>query len=106
MATNADPDEFMRALHGLEFPASRAQILNSAKDKGGLDTEVLYIFGQLEDRTYETTDELRAAVAQAYETHHGGLAGAGPAAPSPLSDADKDLVRTMADPRRGEIDAP
>ncbi|HEY7801763.1 MAG TPA: DUF2795 domain-containing protein [Dehalococcoidia bacterium] len=104
MATNADADEFLRALHGLEFPASRAQILNAAKDKGGLDTEVLYIFGQLPDRTYETAEELRAAVAHAYETHHGGLAGAGPAAPSSLSNADKDLIRTTADPRRGEID--
>jgi uncharacterized protein DUF2795 len=104
MPTNADADEFMRALHGLDFPASRAQVVNKAKDKGGLDTEVLYIFEQLPDRTYETPEELRAAVIDAYETHHGGLADAGPAAPSSLSDSDKDLIRTMADPRRGEID--
>ena len=104
MATNADADEFMRALHGLDFPASRDQILNEAKDKGGLDREVLYIFGQLPDRTYETAAALRGAVLDAYAAHHGGLAGAGPAAPSALSDEDKDLIRTMADPRRGEIE--
>jgi hypothetical protein len=104
MQPNADPEEYIQALHGLEFPASRSQIVNKARDKGGLDTEVIAMFERLPDRTYENAQDLRGELVRAYRA---GVPPAGepePAAPSPFSDDEKDLIRTMADPRRGDLD--
>jgi hypothetical protein len=79
MERNADPQEFDRALAGIDFPASRDGIVRGASDKGGLDNEVLYILEQLPDQTYDTRAEVDAAIEDAY-ARTGGLEGGTPAA--------------------------
>lgn len=101
MARNADPDEYMKALHGMDWPASRAGIVRKAQDTGGIDTEVIHVLALVPDRTYETPDDLTAAVEAVYE-QEGGLAGGGPAAPSEFTAPEKDLIKTMADPRKDD----
>lgn len=101
MTRNADPDEFMRALHGLEWPVSKDGIVRKAHDTGGIDTEVVYILGLVPNRTYEAPEDLAAEVEAAY-AREGGLSDGGAAAPSALSAPEKDLVKTMADPRKDD----
>lgn len=98
---HAEADEFQKALAGLDYPASQDAILQKARDKGGLDTEVIYVFEHLPVRTYESFDDIAAEIPGVYAAQ-GGLAGAGPAAPSVADNEDKRLIEKMADPRAGE----
>jgi hypothetical protein len=98
---NAAPDEFVKGMAGLDFPASKSAIKKAVHDKGGLDTEVLHILDRIRDRTYEDAADVGREVRRVYE-EFGGLGDGGPAAPSNLDLDDKGLVETMADPRRGE----
>lgn len=98
---HAEPEEFRKALYGLDFPASRAAIHRKAQDKGGLDTEVLFILERLPDREYESLDDVLTELPDVYAAE-GGLAGAGPAAPTAASREDKRVIEKMADPRAGE----
>lgn len=100
---NADPGEFIRALSGIDFPTSRSALVRTAADKGGMDTEVLFVLEQLPDRSYETLADLEAEVRRVYEST-GGLADNGPAAPSRETTADKRVIEAAADPRWGEIE--
>ena len=81
MERNATQAEYRRAIEGVEFPASKDAVLHAAQDKGGLDTEVMYILGRLPDADYATEADLERAVEEAY-AEYGGLEGAGPAAPA------------------------
>jgi hypothetical protein len=102
MTTNADPKDFLHALHGVDFPASRSQIVNAAKDTGGLNGDVLLILEQLPERMYVTAEDLTAEVQRTYEpaSTNGDIQSA---AATAISDANKELISTMADPRRGDI---
>jgi hypothetical protein len=99
---NAEVEEFLKGLAGIDFPTSRSAIINKVRDQGGLDTEVITVANQLEDRTYESLDDVGAAIRRIYVEGRGVLEGAGPAARSGLNRREKELVRDMADPRRGE----
>lgn len=101
MNRNADPDEYMKALHGLDWPASKDGIVRKASDTGGIDTEVIHVLGLVPSQTYDTPEELAAAVEAVY-LQDGGLADGGPAAPSEFSTPEKDLIKTMADPRKDD----
>ena len=96
---NAELDEYLRALEGLDYPTSRSAILNRAADTGGLDTEVLRVFERLPDRTFRSADEVLEHVRRDATAFGPSPA---PAAPSALDDRDKNLVKEMADPRRSE----
>lgn len=93
--------EYLRAMEGLDYPTSRSAIKNRAADTGGLDTEVLHVLDQLPDRSYESREDLLEQISEIYRAGS-TFVGAAPAAPSPLDDREKNLVREMADPRRGE----
>ena len=93
--------EFTEGLKGLDFPTSRSAIVNKLKDIGGLNGEVNVIAEQLPDRTYDwERDAVREF--EGLQNEGAGLDGGLAAAPSALDNADKGLVETMADPRRGE----
>ena len=62
----AQRGEYDRALEGVEFPASKFEILERARDKGGLDHEVIEMLERLPKDEYETLDELTAAVREMY----------------------------------------
>lgn len=103
MSTNLDPKDFLHAFHGLAFPASRTQIVNAAKDTGGLNGNVILILEQLPERSYATTRDLADEVQRTYlATNSDGAIQS--AAASPISDANKELISAMADPRGGEFE--
>ena len=62
----AQHGEYDRALEGVEFPASKFEILERARDKGGLDHEVIAMLERLPRDEYETLDELTGAVREMY----------------------------------------
>jgi hypothetical protein len=95
---HAERGEFQKALEGLDFPASRDAIVQKARDKGGLDTEVPFTLERIEPRTYESLADVEAAVDAVY-AEQGGLASGGPAAPSRESERGKDAIERGADPR-------
>ena len=78
---HAAREEFLRALEGLDFPASKVGIVRKAQDKGGLDREVPHVLGQIEDRTYEDKDDLAREIERVY-AEGGGLTLGGPASPA------------------------
>jgi Protein of unknown function (DUF2795) len=62
----AQRGEYDRALEGVEFPVSKLEILERARDKGGLDHEVIAMLESLPQDEYETLDALTAAVREMY----------------------------------------
>ncbi len=88
MERDADPQEYDRALEGVDFPASRDAIVNAARDKGGLDSEVIFILGELPaNGSYDSRADLDTAIERVY-ARRGGLEGDGPAAPAAGRRAD------------------
>jgi Protein of unknown function (DUF2795) len=67
MQTNAEPKEFLHAIHGLDFPASRIQIVNAAKDTGGTNGEVIIVLEHLPERMYATAKDLTDEIQRTYE---------------------------------------
>ena len=99
---NAEPEEYRRALHGLDYPASRDAIVRKAADHGGLDREVLYVLERIPERPYESFEDVQRAIDVVYETHGGLQVYVPRAAPTSADDADKRIVERNADPRAGE----
>ena len=95
---HAQPREYRDALEGLDFPTSSSAIKRKAHDKGGLDTEVLFILDQLPDETYDSMDEIETAIEAVY-AEAGGLVGGGPAAVSKANERDKEVIESRADTR-------
>lgn len=92
---NADRAEYIQALYGVEFPASRDRIVQAARDKGGLDTEVMYILEHLPRDSYDSMPQLEGDILRAYQAT-GGMGDAGVAAiPEPGERPDP-----RADPRK------
>jgi hypothetical protein len=103
MPVNVDPKDFLHALHGLEFPASRSQIVGAAKDTGDLNGDVMLILEQLPERMYATAKDLTEEIQRTrLATNSDGDIQS--AATSGISNANKGLISTMADPRRGDIE--
>jgi hypothetical protein len=63
---SAEHGEYERALEGVEFPASKFEILERARDKGGLDQEVIAMLERLPQDDYETLEALTAAIREMY----------------------------------------
>ena len=62
----AQKDDWERALEGLVFPASHLYIIRSARDHGGLDTEVIHVLQRLPEQDYDTREELLESVRAVY----------------------------------------
>jgi len=99
---HAEQREFIDALEGLDWPASKAAIRNKAHDKGGIDTEVLWVLDRIADRPYDTFHDLRTEIDLVYRVEGGGLPDVAPAAPSRIGPRGKDAVESNADPREGD----
>ena len=104
MPTNPDAKDFLHALHGVTFPASRSELVGAAKDTGGLNGDVILALEQLPERTYATADDLTEEIGRIYAAM--GVAAVPPAAASAISDANKRIVSAMADPRRDDGSSP
>lgn len=63
---NATKRDYEVAFAGLDFPASRAAIINRARDNGGIDREVYASLSKLPDRPLASIEELRQAVRAIY----------------------------------------
>ena len=63
---NASKRDYEVAFGGLDFPASKAAVINRARDNGGIDREVYAILTQLPDRTLESIEDLQEAVRAIY----------------------------------------
>lgn len=61
--TAPSPIEVQKYLHGLEYPAQRAEIIDKAEEEGA-DDEILNLLQQLPDKEYESPIELSSAVAK------------------------------------------
>jgi hypothetical protein len=65
----AERQDFDVALGGLEYPVSRAGVINHARDHGGVDAEAIAVVEQLPDREYASADDLREALLAVYAAH-------------------------------------
>ena len=63
---HASKGDFEAAFRGFRYPISRAAILTSGRDKGGLDREVGYVLSLLPERRYRDADDLQEAVRAVY----------------------------------------
>jgi hypothetical protein len=62
----AQPDDWERALRGVDFPSSKVAIVRDVRENGGIDREVLTLLDGLPKDEYETLDELQAALRELY----------------------------------------
>lgn len=76
---HAEPQEYRRVLVGLEFPASKDAIVRSVADKGGHDREVNLILEQIDERDYDSVDDIMQEVERVYAIA-GGMPYHNPAA--------------------------
>ena len=65
---NATKRDYEIAFTGLDFPTSRAAVINRARDNGGIDREVYAVLSQLPDQSFGSVEELRQAVRAIYVT--------------------------------------
>lgn len=66
MKPHAAKGDYEAAFKGFHYPISRAAVLTSGRDKGGIDREVGYVLRLLPERKFATEDELKAAVRDVY----------------------------------------
>ncbi len=66
MKPHAAKGDYEAAFKGFHYPISRAAVLTSGRDKGGIDREVGYILRLLPERKFANEDELKAAVRDVY----------------------------------------
>jgi hypothetical protein len=78
---NAEPEEFIEAVAGLDYPTSKDAILRKAMDRGGIDREVPYVLEQIPDRTYHSLSEIMDEVEHVYALGGGLPVGKGAAPP-------------------------
>ena len=65
---SAQPDDWERALRGVDFPAAKVAIVRDVRENGGIDGEVLRLLDRLPKNEYETLDEMLADVRALYIT--------------------------------------
>ena len=66
MKPHAGKGDYDAAFKGFHYPISRAAVLTSGRDKGGIDREVGYVLRLLPERKFANEDELKAAVRDVY----------------------------------------
>lgn len=62
----AQPDDWERALRGVDFPASKIGIVRDVRENGGIDSEVLKLLDRLPKDGYDTLEELQADIRAIY----------------------------------------
>ena len=63
---NATKRDYEVAFAGLDFPVSKAAVINRARDNGGIDREVYVILSQLPDGSLKSIADLQQAVRTIY----------------------------------------
>ena len=63
---NATKRDYEVAFAGLDFPVSKAAVINRARDNGGLDREVYAILSQLPTGSHDSIEDLKQAVRAIY----------------------------------------
>ena len=66
MKPHAAKGDYDAAFKGFHYPISRAAVLTSGRDKGGLDREVGYVLSLLPERRYDNEDDLKDAIRAVY----------------------------------------
>jgi hypothetical protein len=66
MQPHATKDDYNRALEGIDFPASTDLVVRTARDHGGIDSEVAVMLSQLPEGSYSSRDELIEAIRGLY----------------------------------------
>ncbi len=68
MKPHAAKGDYEAAFKGFHYPISRAAVVTSGRDKGGLDREVGYVLSLLPNRRFNDEDELKEAVRGVYRS--------------------------------------
>ncbi len=66
MKPHAGKADYDAAFKGFHYPISRAAVVTSGRDKGGIDREVGHILSLLPNRRYNDEDDLKEAVRGVY----------------------------------------
>jgi hypothetical protein len=69
MLPRAEPKDWEEVLPLLHFPASLSEIVKSALDIGGIDSEVHEVIGRLPRDTYDTLDEFVHDIREIYKSN-------------------------------------
>lgn len=62
----AQPDDWERALRGVDFPASKVAIVRDVHENGGIDSEVLKLLDRLPKGEYNSLEDMLADVRALY----------------------------------------
>ena len=62
----AQPDDWERALRGVDFPAAKVAVIRNVREIGGIDHEVLTMLDRLPQNEYETLEDMLADVRALY----------------------------------------
>jgi len=62
----AQPDDWERALRGVDFPGAKVAIIREVHENGGIDREVIAMLNRLPKDGYDTLDEMLADVRALY----------------------------------------
>ena len=63
---NATKRDYEAAFAGLDFPTSKAAVVNRARDNGGIDREVYATLSQLPNQSFASMEGLQQAVRSIY----------------------------------------
>lgn len=63
---HASKRDYETAFAGLDFPTSKAAVVNRARDNGGLDREVYEVLADLPDGSFGSMEALERAVREVY----------------------------------------
>ncbi len=71
MPANVDLKDILHAVHGVDFPTSRGQLMGAATDNGG-NGNVILVLEHLPDRTYDSATDLTEEVQRVYAAASAG----------------------------------
>ena len=66
MVIHAGKADYRSAFSGLEFPASKIEVVRRSRMKGGIDREVFAVLDSIPNRSYRGMEELTNAVRSVY----------------------------------------
>ena len=61
---NASPAQIQEKLDGVDYPASKQDLINHAKKSGGGNDDVIQVLKQLPDKDYNSPVDVSKAVGQ------------------------------------------
>lgn len=66
MVVHAGKADYRSAFAGLQFPASRDEVVRRSRMQGGIDREVFAVLASIPDRSYGAMEELESAIREVY----------------------------------------